>query len=176
MIPAADGDTPSDGRGHPTRRRRLGRVIRRHPVLAVLSVLYLFVLGWVTLNPAPPQPGSFGLFRSLLRFFASHESTAWLTYDRVEFLANIALFVPVGVLVLLMFGRRWWWVGIVIGLLLTLGIEGAQQLLPTRVPDPRDLVANTLGAALGSVITLVLTTPAAIRARRAARREATMSA
>ena len=46
-----------------------------------------------------------------------------------------------------------------------LAIEGAQQLLPARFPDVRDLVANTLGAALGVVLALVVTTPAAIRNR-----------
>ena len=142
--------------------------MRRHPVLALLSIVYLVALGLMTLSPAPPQPSSMGLFQSLLRFFSRHDATAWLTNDPVEFLANILLFVPVGVLVLLMLGRRWWWVGILVGLVLTLGIETAQQVMPARVSDPRDLVANTLGAALGAALTLVITTPAAIRARREA--------
>ena len=140
-------------------------MLRRHPVLAILSVVYLAFVGWVTLNPTPPNPVSNRLLRRLIDLFARHEATEWLTYDRIEFIANIGLFVPIGVLVLLLLGRRWWWMGVVVGLLLTLAIEGAQQLLPARFPDVRDLVANTLGAALGAVLALVVTTPAAIRNR-----------
>jgi glycopeptide antibiotics resistance protein len=145
------------------------RVFRRHPVLAVLSLAYLGFVGWVTLDPTPPQPASFGLFERVLAFFARHGSTAWLTYDRVEFLANIALFVPIGVFVLLLFGRRWWWLGIAIGVLLTCGIEFTQQFLPERVPDVRDLIANSTGAAIGALGALVVTTPAAMRHARAQR-------
>lgn len=140
-------------------------MFRRHPVLAILSVVYLAFVGWVTLNPSPPSPGANRLLRRVLEWFGRHEATEWITLDRFEFLANIALFVPVGVLVLLFLGRRWWWVGIVVGLVLTLGIEGAQQFMPARFPDVRDLVANTAGAAIGAVLALLITTPAAIRNR-----------
>jgi glycopeptide antibiotics resistance protein len=138
-------------------------------VLAVLSVLYLGFLAWVTLNPSPPQPSANPLLWQLLGAFARHRATAWLTYDAVEFLANIALFLPVGALVLLLFGRRWWWLGIIIGAALTCSIEFTQQFLPARVPDVRDLVANTTGAAIGALLTLAITTPAAIRHARARR-------
>lgn len=137
----------------------------RHPVLAILSILYLGFVGWVTLDPSPPNPARHPLLRLALRWFERHEATEWITFDTVEFLANVALFVPIGVLVLLLLGRRWWWVGVVVGLVLTLCIEGAQQFLPARFPDVRDLVANTAGAAIGALLALLVTTPAAIRAR-----------
>ncbi len=38
-----------------------------------------------------------------------YDELSWLTYDRAEFLANIALFVPVGVFLLLLVGTRFWW-------------------------------------------------------------------
>lgn len=146
-------------------------MLRRHPVLSVLTFGYLGFVGWITLGPQPLDARASGWLYGVIARLAQHPSLAWLTYDRVEFLANIALFVPVGVLFLLLFGRRWWWLGIAAGALLTCSIEFTQQFIPTRVPDAGDLVANTTGAALGAVVALVVTTPAAIRhehARRAA--------
>jgi glycopeptide antibiotics resistance protein len=141
-------------------------MIRRHPVLTVISVAYLALVAWITLGPQPLDEQAAGYLYRIIEEFSQHRTTAWLTYSRVEFLANIALFVPVGVLILLMFGRRWWWVGIIAGGLLTCAIEFAQRFLPDRVSDPRDLVANTIGAAIGAIAALVVTTPAAIRERR----------
>jgi glycopeptide antibiotics resistance protein len=71
----------------------------------------------------------------------------------VEFAANILLFVPLGVLVAaLLGGRRQWW-AVPIGAMLSGLIEVAQLLfLPSRVPDGRDVLANTLGTVIGAVI------------------------
>jgi glycopeptide antibiotics resistance protein len=95
--------------------------------------------------------------------------TSRLTIDRLEFLANIGLFVPVGVFMLLLFGSGFWWVAIVAGLVMTSTIETAQQSIPGRVSDPRDVLANTLGTVLGVLLALVLTMPSTLRRRRARR-------
>ena len=84
----------------------------------------------------------------------------------MEFLANIALFVPVGMFLLLLFGTRLWWVALTASFAMTTFIEFAQRSIPGRVPDELDLVANGVGAVLGVLIALVLTLPAALRRRR----------
>lgn len=144
-------------------------MIRQHPLLTTATALYLAVVGWVTLGPQPT-----GLVRAagvwqLLGLVREHPSFSWITYALIEFSANVAMFVPVGVLLLLLMGRRRWWAAILSGFVLSVGIEAAQLLLPGRVSDIRDLVANSLGTALGVLLALVITLPAALRRRRASR-------
>jgi glycopeptide antibiotics resistance protein len=149
-------------------------MLRRHPVLAVLTVGYLAVVAWLTLGPQPLDATATRVVFRALRFFGNHELTQWITYSRLEFLANIGMFVPIGLLFLLVLGRRRWWLAALVGVLLTVTIEVSQLGIPGRVSDPRDVVANSLGAFLGVLVALVLTAPEARRiaeARRRARRE-----
>lgn len=143
-------------------------MFRRHPFLAAATLAYLCLVAWVTLGPQPLDAQGTSLLMRFIDEFSQHRVTAWLTYSRVEFLANVAMFVPIGVFLLLLTGRSWWFVGILFGLVLTCSIEFAQMFLPGRVPDARDLIANTAGAVIGVVLALVVTTPAALRLRREA--------
>jgi glycopeptide antibiotics resistance protein len=145
-------------------------MFRHHPVLSVVTFLYLGVVGFITLGPQPLDEGTDSLVWRLLRFFGRFESLQWLTYSVLEFLANVAMFVPVGLFFLLLLGRRRWWFAIVLGIVLTCGIEFAQMFLPSRVSDPRDIVANSVGAFIGVIVALVVTWPAAIRRAREQRR------
>lgn len=126
-------------------------------MLAVLSAGYLWCVGWMTLR-AQPYGRDIGLaLDRLLGWFAQRPSTAWITLDRVEFAANVAMFVPLGVFAVLWFGVRGWWTAPLLGLAMSGAIELTQALfLDTRVPDPRDLVANTLGAVIGMLLMLLL--------------------
>ena len=141
-------------------------MFRRHPLLSLVTLAYLAVVGWATLGPQPVDDRYGSWLWRLLRFFSAHDLTNWLTYSRVEFLANVAMFLPIGVFFLLLFGRNLWFVGILAGAALTLLIEGAQYFLPGRVPDVRDLIANTLGAAIGVFVALALTASKARQLRR----------
>lgn len=140
-------------------------MFRRHPLLGLATVVYLAVVGWITLGPQPINTGNGYWLWRVLRFFSSHETTRWLTYDRVEFLANVAMFVPIGVFFVLLFGRRLWFVSVISGVMLTVAIEVAQQFIPGRVSDVRDLVANSLGTVVGVLAALVLTQAKARRLR-----------
>ncbi len=73
-------------------------------------------------------------------------------YVVLEFLANIALFVPLGVLVALGWRRLPWWGVTVLGFTLSAVIEIVQLWLPTRFPTLSDVVANTLGALIGALL------------------------
>jgi len=132
-------------------------MLHRHPVLSLVTLAYLAFVGWVTLGPQPFDSGNNELLLRALRVFSRHDATDWITYGRVEFAANIAMFIPIGVFLLLLFGRRFWWLAIVVAVSLTGSIEFTQQFLPTRVPDVRDLVANGSGAVVGVIVGLVLT-------------------
>jgi glycopeptide antibiotics resistance protein len=128
-------------------------VLRHRRVLQVTTVGYLGVVGWITLGPQPLDERGVGILRSVL---AGSDVTRWITYELVEFTANIAMFVPVGLLFLLLVGRRRWWLALAGGVALTCAIEFTQLFLPGRFSDVRDIVANSLGALIGVVIGLML--------------------
>ena len=98
-------------------------------------------------RPEPARPGGNPLLIALLRVLP-------ISYDALEFTANIGMFIPIGALVAVL--SRHWWLAVVVGIALTCGIEFMQQLLPTRYPEVRDILSNTLGATIGaSVVALV---------------------
>ena len=80
----------------------------------------------------------------------------------LEFLANILMFVPLGLLLTLLFAHPWR--GVVLALLLSAGAELAQFVLPSRQPSLRDVLANVAGAAIGAAIAWLLV----LRRRRGA--------
>ncbi|MCB1297750.1 MAG: VanZ family protein [Microthrixaceae bacterium] len=81
----------------------------------------------------------------------------------VEFGANILMFVPLGLLLTLFFRHPWR--GVVLALLLSVGVEVVQFVIPSRQPSVRDVLANVLGAGLGAFLAW------AIVIRRERRRE-----
>ena len=129
----------------------------RRIVLSAALGLYLVLVGVITLDPSPPDT-------------TKNPVVLWitdvtpLTYGAVEFLANIAMFVPIGLLVTLL--SRRWWVAAVVGLALTCAIEFTQTFLPARFPDVQDIFANTLGAVLGSLAVAGVRCVGASRARK----------
>lgn len=138
-------------------------------VLAVVTGLYLLTVAWITLNPFPADPHENGLLEGLLAAFATTPLLRWIDYDVVEFTANILMFVPFGVLFTLRLGVWRWWLVLAMGAATTLTIEFVQLFMPERVSDPRDLLANTLGAALGIVIVVAGTVISGRIGRRRAR-------
>ncbi|TQJ31647.1 VanZ family protein [Microbacterium sp. SLBN-146] len=127
----------------------------RRWALVVASAAYAVVLWYLTLRPVPYEPEVQGIVDLVVAWFARYDVTAWLTLDRVEFLSNVGLFVPFGALAVL-WGARWW-IAVVCGLAASGIIELVQlSLLAERVPDIRDLVANTTGAAVGAALTILI--------------------
>lgn len=146
-------------------------MLHRHPFLSLVTGLYLLFVAWLTLTPQPIDSDQVELVERVLDALHRRGYVVWLDYDRLEFLANIALFVPVGVFILLLVGAGGWWVAVLLTFAMTAGIETAQLGIPGRVSDDRDLLANGLGGVLGVLLALVLTLPATLRRRRR-RREA----
>jgi glycopeptide antibiotics resistance protein len=146
-------------------------MFRRHPVLAPLTLLYLAVVAYLTLGPQPLDSHQQNLLMRAIRaarvVLLPHLPglAQQLSYHHVEFIANVLMFVPLGVLLVLLFGRRFWWLVIVIGVAMTCAIEGAQHFIPGRVSDFRDIEANSMGAVIGVVVALIVTIPAYRRER-----------
>jgi glycopeptide antibiotics resistance protein len=144
-------------------------VLHRHPFLSLVTLAYLAFVGWVTLTPGSEAPTSSALVMRVLARLQRIDELSWLTYSRAEYLANVGLFLPVGLFLLLLFGTRYWWLAGAAAIVLTSLIETAQRSIPGRVPDERDLAANTMGAVLGIVVGVVLTLPATLRRNRVRR-------
>ena len=141
-------------------------MLHRHPVLSLLTGGYLAFVAWLTLTPQVDAAGRIWVIYRVLDALHRRGHLLRIDDNQVEFLANIALFVPVGMFLLLLVGTRLWWVALAASFAMTTFIEIAQRSIPGRVPDERDLMANGLGAVIGVLIALVLTLPAALRRHR----------
>ncbi|MCT9819027.1 VanZ family protein [Microbacterium sp. W1N] len=127
--------------------RSPARTLARDP--RAWLALYLGALALIALWPTPVDQGAGPLLQAIARVAPA------LTYERVEFAANIALFVPFGLLLaLIMRSRRW--LALPIAVATTVLVELAQGLLPQRTPSVFDVIANTAGACLGIVVATVL--------------------
>lgn len=74
-------------------------------------------------------------------------------YELVERLSNVALFVPLGALVLLWRPRWSWWAATLIAFCVSGAIELAQAIArPERFATLDDVVVNTIGGAVGALL------------------------
>lgn len=112
----------------------------------VLLVTYLVVLVLIAFWPEPVDRGAVGLLDRIERYLP------WATYGRIEFAANVALFVPFGWLLSILLSRARYLV-LPLGLLATITIETVQgDLLSQRTFDISDILANTAGVCIGMLL------------------------
>ncbi|WP_160320857.1 VanZ family protein [Arthrobacter alpinus] len=79
----------------------------------------------------------------------------FIGYRKIEFAANILLFIPFGIILTLRLHRRLWWLSVVITAAVSGAVELAQGIfLPERVPAWSDIVANSSGALFGALLVL----------------------
>ena len=123
----------------------------RHPgatarsVARVGLIFYGITLAMIALWPVPVDSGAARFLGRLIRLVPV------LTYPRIEFAANIVLFVPLGLLLMLILRERY--LILPIAIVVTVAIECSQALLlDKRTPSLLDIIANTTGACLGMLI------------------------
>lgn len=120
-------------------------------LLRILFAVYLVVMGFVVWSPQPT--GGEGIAQVVARWVASlFGLPPGPTFGVLEVAANVAMFVPFGVLALTAY--RWMrvWSATLAGLVTSGIIEGVQLFLPTRFATVSDLIANTAGALLGALL------------------------
>lgn len=133
---------------------------RMRRVAAVGLIVYLGVAAVILLSPV-----SYGAVVERIGLWLSQASGVSFGSGWVEFVANIALFVPVGIFLTILFRRAW--MGAVIALAGSAMVEIAQVFIPARQPSLRDVLANVLGAAVGAALAWLILRRAARRAPRA---------
>lgn len=140
------------------------RVTRTAAALATAA--YLVVIGLVTLGPTLWRTGPTDDDYDVLSPSTWLDAGTWTNLDSREFVANILLFVPLGFLLRVALPRAGWIGATLLGAATSTAIE-VLQTFTSRVSDPRDLVANTLGALAGALIAAIVA--ASVRALRTAR-------
>lgn len=118
---------------------------RRRRWVVIAAVVYVVCAAVILVLPIGYGAIVEGIARMLAAVGIGGFGSGW-----VEFVANIAMFVPLGFLATLLTRHHWW--GVVIAVALSVGVEVAQIVIPSRQPSLRDVLANGLGAAVGGAL------------------------
>ncbi|MEZ0446847.1 VanZ family protein [Cellulomonas sp. ICMP 17802] len=133
---------------------------RQRRVVVGLLVAVLLVAGLLVLNPWHLQDAFDAPISRGLDHLHQIGLPEILNVHAAEFAANIALFVPLGLLGALLVPRRRWWLVLVALVALSIGIETVQAIgLPYRRSSARDVLGNSLGAAIGVGLSLLVRRP-----------------
>lgn len=144
-------------------------MLRKHPLLFLVTGVYLLGVALLTLSPAPDSRPP--VVSAMLGRLRSFEPTSWVTQDVVQFLANIVLFIPIGLMFLLMLGGHRWFFVSVLGVVLSCWIElGQAALVPSRDASPEDILANLVGTVVGVIVASVALSLGSRRMRAASER------
>ncbi|MGJ9422942.1 VanZ family protein [Aeromicrobium sp. CF3.5] len=77
------------------------------------------------------------------------------TYWLVEFWSNVALYAPLGIFAMAMVPTLRWWHTVMLAIVVSGTFELLQGLLSGRTASGQDVVANTMGAAIGAGLVVV---------------------
>ncbi|MGF2948842.1 VanZ family protein [Microbacterium alcoholitolerans] len=147
---------------------------RRTPPFAIaarsLLVPYVVGVALIVWLPASAAGRVTGIAFRIARYVSENYGISYATSATAfEFLANIALFVPLGLLLVAGWPRSNAWIVLLIGYSASVTIELVQTMLPSRYPTLSDVIANTLGTAIGClVVRLFVQRRAALRPATAA--------
>ena len=115
---------------------------------AVAAAAYLALVGYATFGTVPWQTAPNEGTRGVLSPRTWLDPDTWAFGSDLEFAANVVLFIPVGALLCLALPRLAAPLVALAAVAIAAAIEIGQIPLE-RVSDPRDLVANAAGAAIG---------------------------
>ncbi|MGF4043255.1 VanZ family protein [Paenarthrobacter nitroguajacolicus] len=123
----------------------------------IALVAYVIGLAIVAYWPTPVDKPIQGTLARVLKYLHAQGVPEWFDYQFIEASANVAMFVPLGILATLAMPSKAYWQLVGMGLLASICMELGQLLFITaRIYSAVDLVTNTLGCVIGvSVIWLV---------------------
>ena len=146
---------------------RLHTTAPRYGTRLFVAMAAAFVICVLTLAPRAVVAPARSAFMGVVYDLASPLLLS-LPLAEPERVLNTILFVPLGATIALLLPRRAWPIAIVAGCLLSATVEYAQESIPGRVPDPDDVLWNTVGAVIGVVAVTIprLLVAAAARTRQ----------
>lgn len=124
-----------------------GRRAGPRAALAIAAV-YLVALAALLLWPNGPTIHRMNL--DLYFFFLQRGVPPSVTPEHYAAALNVLIFIPVTAVPMLLVGRGRWWHWALVGAVVSVGVELTQALLPARHTDVIDIMANTLGALIGT--------------------------
>lgn len=120
-------------------------------------VLYGALVLTATMWPTPLDRGYESSIQRFLEVLHRNGVPEWFGYRKLEFIANVCMFVPLGFFLLLALRRGTLWLTVLLVPLLSIVIELTQAVvLAERFASPLDVVANTLGGYLGALVALLI--------------------
>ncbi|MFK0403621.1 VanZ family protein [Microbacterium sp. NPDC090225] len=126
-----------------------------------LGIPFLAGLVALTLTPSRVEQRLPNLL-DLVLSTAHRLGWASLDFTRLEILANVLVFVPVGIFAFVLLPRPVWGLAFLVGPAISIGIEVFQRLaLPHRAATVSDVIANSTGATIGVVLAVLSTLLAA---------------
>lgn len=131
--------------------------------MRILLPVFLVVVGLAVWLPQPTGKGNYPILGVIAHWLSREGLPLIPSYVGVNIVANVAMFLPFGILLMVAFRRMRVWSVTLIGFAASGLIEGVQLFLPTRDSSIADLLTNTLGALLGALLVAVVR-----RMRRAA--------
>lgn len=134
--------------------------------LSVLVLYTIFIL-IVTLSPTQMDVSYQNAVIRLLDVLHRNGVPAWFGYGEVEFLANVAMFVPFGFLVAILLPQKLSLLTVLVGPGFSVFVENFQrQFLDERVASIYDVYANSAGAIGGLILAALLRAVVHARDRR----------
>ncbi|MES2094473.1 MAG: VanZ family protein [Actinomycetota bacterium] len=130
---------------------------RTRRLLALVGAAYVAAFLLIGFWPSPVDAPIDGSLGRVLEFLHSVGVPDVVDFRFVERAANVLLFVPVGALTAAQLNRRHWWIALVASIALSGSIElGQALLLPGRNMSWSDILTNSVGAAIGVGITMLV--------------------
>lgn len=129
---------------------------------------YLIVLASASLWPTPVDGGGVIWFitSKILLFCQSISWLRWIQYNQLETLANVALYIPLGVFLVLLLPRVPVWILCITPLVVSAVAEGLQRwFLPERYSTLDDVLHNSLGGFIGVIISVSIRQLMRLRAK-----------
>lgn len=118
---------------------------------------YLACLAAVGFWPTPVDKPIQGTLASVLRYLHDHGVPGWVNYKFIEASANVALFIPFGILIAMALPGVKWWRLVALGALASICIELGQLLfMAARFATFMDILMNTEGALIGVLLVRIL--------------------
>ena len=119
---------------------------------AIVLVVYSAVAAVILLVPRPIDRGVTPWIRGVLDAMQRRGMPEWVDYDLVELASHVVLFVPFGILTVVVLGRRLVWLAVLLGVGAGAIVEVGPSFSSDHVASMLDLVLNVVGAIAGVAI------------------------